>query len=118
MAYTKVTPFTPTVAGTTTSYSAPSGAGAGNGDSVPVGSVISVNNASGSPITVTLNIPITYEGYTITSPTVTVAAGTTVDIGPLNGDPFGVTSGTDENYVHVDYSSITTVTRKVTLQGH
>jgi hypothetical protein len=113
MAYTQVPASTPNIAGTTVTWAAPSGSGAGNGDAIPDGSTLLVNNASASPITITLNVAVTYEGYTITSPTVTVPATTILAIGPLNADPFGQQSGTDAGRVHVDYSSITTVTRLV-----
>jgi hypothetical protein len=113
MAYTQVPAVSPSVTGAVVAWAAPSGAGAGNGDALPDGSILLVNNASGASITLTLNVAVTYEGYTISSPTVVVAAGTIQAIGPLNQDPFGQLSGTDKGYVHVDYSSITTVTRMV-----
>lgn len=113
MAYTQVAAVTPNVNGATVAWAAPAGAGAGNGDAIPDGAFLLVNNASGASITVTLNVAVTYEGYAITSPTVTVPATTIVAIGPLNQDPFGQQSGTDKGYVHVDYSSVTSVTRMV-----
>jgi hypothetical protein len=117
MAYTQVAPVTPTVAGAVATWAAPAGVGAGNGDAIPDGAFLLVNNASASPITLTLNVAINYEGLTITSPTVTVPATTIMAIGPFNQDPFGQLSGADKGYVHVDYSSITTVTRMV-LKDH
>lgn len=113
MAYTQVNAVSPSLTGAAIAYAAPAGAGAGNGDAIPVGAKLLVKNGSGASITLTLNIPRTYQGYTISSPTVSVAAGAEVVIGPFPADPFGVTSGTDIDRVHVDYSSITSVTRVV-----
>jgi hypothetical protein len=113
MAYTQINATTPSLTGQTVTLTAPPGAGAGNGDALPAGSTLWVNNASGSSITVTLSIPRTYLGYAITSPTVTVPATTQMLIGPIPADPFGVTTGADVSRVHVDYSSITSVTRAV-----
>lgn len=113
MAYTQTNAIAPSVNGVTVALTAPPASGAGNGDAVPVGSTLWVNNGSASPITITLNIPQTYLGYAITSPTVSVPATSAMLIGPLPGTPFGVTSGADIDRVHVDYSSITTVTRAV-----
>lgn len=113
MAYTQINSTTPTLTGTTVALTAPPGAGAGNGDAVPVGATLYVNNGSGSAITITLNIPRTYLGYVLTAPTISVPATSAMLIGPIPADPFGITSGTDVSRVHVDYSSVTTVTRAV-----
>lgn len=118
MAYTQVAAVAPTLAGAAVVPAAPSGVGAGNGDAIPDGSTLVVTNGSGSPITLTLNVAITYEGLVITSPTVTVPATTTMLVGPLNADPFGQITGADKGFVHVDYSSITTVTRYVLNTAH
>lgn len=115
MAYTKVAAVTPNVAGTATyTPTAPSGTGAGNGDSIPVGSILLVT-VGATPTVLTLNVPITYEGLVITSPTVSLSANGSYALGPFNEDPWMVQSGTDAGYVHIDYSSITTVTRTVLL---
>jgi hypothetical protein len=113
MAYTQINANTPTLTGVAHVLTAPPGAGAGNGDALPIGSTLLVNNGSGSSITVTLQVPRTYLGYALTAPTVTVPAGQALLIGPIPADPFGVTSGADVGRVHVDYSSITSVTRAV-----
>lgn len=113
MAYTQVTPVQPALSGTTVALSAPSAtAGAGNGEAVPAGSMLWVNNGGGSPITITLRVQRNYQGYTIQDPAaISVPNGTAMLIGPIPADPFGAQSGTDAGRVHVDYSSVTSVTR-------
>lgn len=108
MAYTQLAAANPSLTGATVALTAAPAAG----DAVKPGSFLLVNNGSGSAVTVTLNIPRTYKGYAITSPTVSVLAGTQVAIGPIPSDPFvRIGTGTDDGFVRVDYSSVTSVTR-------
>jgi hypothetical protein len=113
MAYTQTPPVAPTMAGTTVVYSAvPAG-----GLALLPGSILLVKNGAGSSITVTLNVATgkTYKGYTLTSPTVTVAAGAELAIGPLNGELHQIVNPANANngYILVDFSSVTTVTAAV-----
>jgi hypothetical protein len=88
-------------------------AATGGGDAMTCGSnmFLHVKNASGSPITVTLNVPAarTYEpNVAITSPTVSVPA-TTGDrmIGPIDGGTFqDPTTG----LCTITYSGVTSLT--------
>lgn len=113
MAYTQVNAVTPTLDGAAVTPAAPAAAGAGNGDAVPVGSVVRVTNGGASALTVTVKAARTYLGHTLSDTTATVAAGATAYIGPFPADPFGIESGTDIDRVHVEYSSVTSVTREV-----
>lgn len=107
MTYTQIEPVRPAITGTTvTLTAAPAG-----GDAIRPGSFLIVNNGSASAITLTLNMGRGYKGYTITSPTVSVAAGAEVLVGPFDADPFEQLTGTNQGYCTVDYSAVTTVTR-------
>ena len=68
---------------------------------------IEVKNASASPINVTLNIPMTVDGNTVTAPVVVIPA-TTGDkiIGPFPPAIFNQADGT----VNIDFSATTSVT--------
>jgi hypothetical protein len=114
MVYTQTPAVAPTMAGTTTIvYSAvPAG-----GLAVLPGSIVLVKNGSGSSITVTINVAALkkYKGYSITSPTVTVAAGAEVPLGPIPGELHQIINPADANngYVLLDFSAVTTVTAAV-----
>lgn len=116
MAYTKQAAVSPSFsAAQVLPFTAPPGVGAGNGDAIPIGSSLVVI-VGATPTTLTFKVPITYEGLTITSPTLTLPINATYILGPFNEDPFGVQAGTDTGYVEIDYSSITAVTRAVVFQ--
>jgi hypothetical protein len=113
MAYTQQPSLSPTPDGTVVAMTAPAAAGAGNGDAIPVGSCLLVDNASASVLTLTIKAARTYLGHTLSDTTATVAAGTTALLGPFPADPYGVQSGADVDRVHVEYSSVASVTRAV-----
>jgi hypothetical protein len=71
------------------------------------GRVLHVRNGSGAAITATLPTPGTVDGLAIADRAITVAAGahTAISVGPLPGI-YGQPDGT----VHLDWSSVTTVT--------
>ncbi len=75
-----------------------------------------VNNAAGSPITVTLNFGpgATIDGQTPTSRTVSVAAGATTIIGPFPPNLYNDATGN----VSVTYSAVTSVTVLVVYVGN
>lgn len=114
MTYTQTPPVAPTMAGTTTIVYAAVPAG---GLAVLPGSILLIKNGSGSPITVTINVAALkkYKGYTITSPTVSVAAGAEVPLGPIPGELHQIVNPADANngYALIDFSSITSVTAAV-----
>ena len=68
---------------------------------------LEVKNASGSPITVTLNIPALVDGAAVVAPTVSIPA-TTGDkiIGPFPANIYNQSDGK----VYVDFSAQTSVT--------
>lgn len=66
---------------------------------------LEVNNGSGSPITVTIDIPRLVDGQAVTDPTVTVNAGVRKKIGPFTPD-YEQTDG----YVWFVFSAVTSVT--------
>jgi hypothetical protein len=111
MVYTQTPPVAPTMAGTVVTYSAvPAG-----GLAVLPGSILLVKNGSGSPITLTLNVQKTYKGYSLTSPTIVIAAGAEQAIGPIPAEVHVITNPANSNngYILVDFSSVTTVTAAV-----
>jgi hypothetical protein len=84
-----LTPQLITRAGTVITYQAASG----GGDQVPCYNALflSYRNASGGPITVTVNVPPANSyllAVPITSPTVTIAAGAEKSIGPIDRRTF------------------------------
>lgn len=76
-----------------------------NGNVVDVGRMyLQVNNTGGSPATVTVAVPITFDGMTVGPRAVVVAAAATVKI-PLNPADYQIPSGqTDAGRAHVTYS--------------
>lgn len=68
--------------------------------------LFSVNNASGSPITVTFVTPITVDGLAVADRDVVVAAGSTSLIGPFPRSDYNDAN----NLVQVTYSDVTTLT--------
>lgn len=104
-----LTPQTVTVLGTLLTAVAPT---ATVGDTVPVGSRVTVRNGAGSPINVTLVTPGN-DAYGTARPDVVVAVanGTAKAFGPMPadlGDP------ANSNLVTLICSSITTITLEVT----
>lgn len=92
-----------TINGTQLTYTA----AAGGGDTVTPSdrTFLSVNNAGGSPITVTVVTPGTFAGQPLADVPITVTNGTRKEIGPLTyalADSTGV--------VPITYSAVTSVT--------
>lgn len=112
MARNVITAVAPTIDGTPFTYSAVS-AVAGDGDAVQPGTVLLINNAAASPVTITIvtggasdqNLAIS--DYTFTIPATTQEAVGPIPGGPTWVQPTGVTAG----LVHVDYSVSASVTR-------
>jgi hypothetical protein len=67
---------------------------------------IEVNNAGGSPITVTLTTELTYQGFAIADQTGSVSNGTTRLFGPFDVNLYSPLTGN----VTVAYSAVTSVT--------
>jgi hypothetical protein len=67
---------------------------------------IEVENASASPITVTIPIPKTVDGQALAAKTVAVPASGKRSIGPFIPDIYNQAGGV----VHVDFSAVATVT--------
>lgn len=65
-----------------------------------------VKNGGGSPINVTLSVPIKHNGLTITNPVIAVANGSEKMIGPFDPTDFNQAGG----LVYADLSGATTVT--------
>lgn len=65
-----------------------------------------VKNGGGSPITVTIQTPVTYGGIALADPTVTVTNGTEKVIGPFRKDIFNQTDGK----VYFGCDAVTSVT--------
>lgn len=111
MTYTQTLPVAPSMAGATVVYSAvPAG-----GLAVLPGSILLVKNGSGSAITLTLNVQKQYKGYTLTSPTISVAAGSESAIGPIPAEVHVIINPANANngFILVDFSAVTTVTAAV-----
>jgi hypothetical protein len=83
-------------------------AASGGGDSFPNDGhmFFDVNNASGSPITVTFVTPALVQGIAIADPGISVPAGLRRKIGPFQPDLFNDATGS----VAVTYSGVTTLT--------
>jgi hypothetical protein len=86
-----------------------------DGDVIDAGAVaLWVNNASASPVTVTVQTPLTVDGLNLEELAVAVAAGTTKLIGPFPGRTFARPAGaTDSGRIYVDYSAQTNINRAV-----
>ncbi len=69
---------------------------------------VHVENGSGASVTVTVQHPGTVDGLAVADLAVAVPAGEDRMIGPFTGR-FEQT-GSDEGYVYVDFSAVTTVT--------
>jgi hypothetical protein len=106
MARTALTPQNIAVAGLAPSFSAGDAAN-GHEFANDGATFLEVKNAGGSPITVTLLTPYTYQGVAITDPTVSVPA-TTGDrmIGPFPTTVFNTAGG----LMQFDLSGATSVT--------
>lgn len=102
----------PAIDGAPFTYTAVS-AVAGDGDAVQPGTVLLINNASASPVTVTIVTGGTSDqSLAISDFTFTIPATTQEAIGPIPGGPTWVQpSGSTAGLVHVDYSVSASVTR-------
>jgi hypothetical protein len=69
-------------------------------------SFLHVKNGGGSPINVTLQVPVKFNGLTITNPVIAVANGSEKMIGPFDSSIFNQAGG----LVYVDLSGATSVT--------
>ena len=69
-----------------------------------------VKNASGAPINVTLVTPSTVRGRAVADDVVAVPAAGERMIGPFDPELFDFKSGADANKLHVNFSSVTSVT--------
>jgi hypothetical protein len=113
MARTVLAPLAASAAGTTVTLTA---APNGDGDAVPPGSILWLNNASGGSITVTFITGGTADSLSVADPTATVAAGVT-KMFLIPGGVYPQTSGTTKDLVHVDYSAFASLNR-VCLAGN
>lgn len=107
MARVNLSAAKPTMTGQAVTYAA----APADGDAVRPHTTLLVKNGSGSPITVTLVTGGTASGYAVADPTVSVGAGAEVAIGDFSDPIFRQTSGATKGLIHVDYSSVTSVTR-------
>lgn len=112
MARNLVTAVSPTLDGTPYTFSAVS-AVAGDGDAVLPGTVLLINNASGSPVTITIVTGGTSDQQlAISDFTFTIPAGTSEAVGPIPGGPTWIQQGgLSDGRVHVDYSVSASITR-------
>lgn len=114
MVYSQTAPVSPNMTGSTVITYATVLAG---GLAVLPGSIVLIKNGGGSSITVTINVAALkkYKGYTIASPTVTVPATTEVALGPIPGELHQIINPADTNngYVTIDFSAVTSVTAAV-----
>lgn len=86
-----------------------------DGDIVDVSAkaFLHVNNASASPITVTVQTPVQVEALDVAEAAFTVAAGVTRMIPLARSSYRRAVGSTDAGRAYVDYSSVTSVTRAV-----
>jgi hypothetical protein len=112
MARNLINAVTPTIDGTPYTFTAVS-AVAGDGDAVVPGTVLLINNASASPVTITLVTGGTSDqSLAIADYTFTIPAGTSEAVGPIPGGPTWIQQGgLSDGRVHVDYSASTSITR-------
>lgn len=111
MARTALVPVSAVDIGIATPFTAANVAG----HSIPGGgdTLLLVNNASGSPINVTVQTPATEgtAGLAVAEQIVAVAAGTIATIGRFNPTLYDRPSGgSDPGLVYVDFSAVTSVT--------
>jgi hypothetical protein len=82
-----------------------------DGDAIEAGTWLHVANAGGAPITVTIVSTTDIDGLPLADQVVTVPDGVAKLIGPFGRSTFAQKSGDTAGLVHVDYSSVTGVTR-------
>lgn len=107
----RVTPSAvrPSKAGTAYALSAPTV----EGDAIGPAEVLHVKNGSGGSITLTVVTPGTVDGLAIGDYTLTIPAAGERLVGPFPEPHFRQPSGATKGRVHIDYSSVTSVTRAV-----
>jgi hypothetical protein len=113
MARTVLAPLAASTAGVTVALVA---APNGDGDAVPPGTILLLNNASGGSITITFVTGGTADSLDVADPTATIAAGT-MKMFLIPGGVYPQTSGTTKDLVHVDYSAFASLNR-VCLAGN
>lgn len=118
MARNVINAVNPTLDGAPFTYGAVS-AVAGDGDAVLPGTVLLINNASASVLTVTIVTGGTSDQQlAIGDFTFTIPANTQEAVGPIPGGPTWIQpSGSTAGRVHVDYSASVTVTRAALVHG-
>ncbi|MBK1785135.1 hypothetical protein [Prauserella cavernicola] len=86
-----------------------------DGDVIDTGRVLlMVDNAGASPVTVTVQTPLTVDGLAVDELAVQVPAGGRRLIGPFSKTTFGRPTGQpDSGRAYVDYSAVADVTRGV-----
>ncbi|GLW91787.1 hypothetical protein [Actinokineospora globicatena] len=106
MARTAITPQTPTSTGATLTYGAVSAAAAPDGNYFDFdgSALVLINNASGSSITLTIDVPISIDGVAVADRAVTCPTGQVTLWKPneVHRQPNG--------QVHLNWSSATSVT--------
>ena len=88
-------------------------AAASGGDAMPNtgNQTVVIKNGSGSSITVTFPLTATLDGQSATSKTVTVTAGSIVEVGPF--DPTKYNDGNGRvNWTYSAYASVTVMARQ------
>lgn len=85
-----------------------------NGDAVAPGVFLYIKNAHSVPTVLTIQTGGTVEGLAVADPTVSVANGTEVIIGPIPAGVYPQTTGVDKGKVLIDYSVVNAlITRAV-----
>lgn len=110
MARNVLTAAQPTIDGATYAFTAVDST-PGNGDAALPGTILLIDNGSGSSLTVTIVSGGSVEGLAVADYTVTVAAGAKRAILVPGGPTWVQPTGTTKGRVHIDYSSATTITR-------
>lgn len=106
MARNKLDGVAPSLAGSTTAFTAATV----DGDAVRPNTALLVRNGSAGVVTLTLVTAGMAENYAIADPTVAIPAGQDRFIGPFSRI-FPQPAGADEGWVYIDYSAFTSVTR-------
>jgi hypothetical protein len=102
--------YQPSMAGTLVTFTAPTA----NGDAVSPGVYLHIKNGHTVPTVLTFQTGGTADGLAIADPTLSIANGTEVLVGPIPGGVYPQTTGADKGKVLIDYSVINVaITRAV-----
>lgn len=105
------TTYQPSMQGQVVTATAPTA----NGDAVLPGVFLYIKNAHSVPTVLTFQTGGTVDGLAVADPTLSVANGTEVLIGPIPAGVYPQTTGVDKGKVLIDYSVINALITRLVI---